>query len=402
MKFGLLSTTSWLSLMVAAAPMQLAGQAQKAHYTITDLGPSSTPFSQASSVNTLGLVSGVAVVPSGAQHAVLWFRGSFLDIAATGLGGPNSGAAGVNENGQVVGQAESSQRDPNNENFCGYGTGLACLPLLWQYGKTYTLPLLGGHNGSAGQINKHGEAVGYAETGVRDPGCPTGARVNGTGPQVLDFEAVVWGPRQGEMRELHPLPGDTVGMAFGINDDGQIVGLSGSCANTIVPPFAAGLHAVLWDKDGTAHDLGNLGGTGNPDLLAIGNVANAVNNRGQVAGVSAMSGNTTTHAFLWTKERGKMLDLGTLTGDVNSAALGINDRGEMVGASFSAGGPISGNPRPFLWKDGRMTDLNDLVPANSPLHLLTAFGINDAGEIAGFGVTGSGDLHAFLATPCDR
>jgi probable HAF family extracellular repeat protein len=273
---------------------------------------------------------------------------------------------------------------------------------LWQYGKTYTLPLLAGHNGSAGQINKHGEAVGYAETGVRDPGCPTGARVNGTGPQVLDFEAVVWGPRQGEIRELHPLPGDTVGMAFGINDDGQIVGLSGSCANTIVPPFAAGLHAVLWDKDGTAHDLGNLGGTGNPDLLAIGNVANAVNNRGQVAGVSAMSGNTTTHAFLWTKERGKMLDLGTLTGDVNSAALGINDRGEMVGASFSAGGPISGNPRPFLWKDGRMTDLNDLVPANSPLHLLTAFGINDAGEIAGFGVTGSGDLHAFLATPCDR
>jgi probable HAF family extracellular repeat protein len=159
---------------------------------------------------------------------------------------------------------------------------------------------------------------------------------------------------------------------------------------------------VLWDKDGAAHDLGNLGGTGNPDLLAIGNVANVVNNRGQVAGVAAMSGNTTTHAFLWTKERGKMLDLGTLPGDVNSAALGINDRGEMVGASFGAAGPINGNPRAFLWKDGGMTDLNDLIPANSPLHLLTAFGINDAGEIAGFGVTSSGDLHAFLATPCDR
>jgi len=141
---------------------------------------------------------------------------------------------------------------------------------------------------------------------------------------------------------------------------------------------------------------------GSPQSNRDGNVANVVNNRGQVAGVSAMSGNTTTHAFLWTKERGKMLDLGTLSGDVNSAALGINDRSEVVGASFGAAGPINGNPRAFLWKDGVMTDLNDLVPANSPLHLLTAFGINDAGDIAGFGVTSSGDLHAFLATPCDR
>ena len=406
MKSGLLFTTCWLSLMVApATPLQLAAQTQKPqhpHYTITDLGPSSTPFSQASSVNSIGLVAGVAAVPDGAQHAVLWFRRSFFDIAAPGLGGPNSGAANVNESGQVVGQAESAHRDPNSENFCGYGTGLTCLPLLWQYGKTSTLPLLGGHNGSAGQINNRGEVVGYVENGIRDPECPTVTRVNGTGPQILDFEAVVWGPRQGEIRELRPLPGDTVGVAFGINDDGQTVGSSGSCANTIIPPFAAGLHAVLWDKDGSAHDLGNLGGTGNPDLLAIGNIANVINHRGQVAGVSAMSGNTTTHAFLWTSERGKMLDLGTLSGDVNSAALGINDRGDVVGASFGAAGPINGNPRAFLWRSGVMSDMNDLIPANSPLHLLTAFGINDAGEIAGFGVTSGGDLHAFLATPCNR
>ena len=403
MKFGLLATTSWLSFMVAPiAPMQLAAQAQKAHYTITDLGPSTTPFSQAGSINNIGLVSGVAAVPNGAQHAELWFRKSTFDIGIPGLGGPNSAAAGVNEWGQVTGQAESSHADPNKENFCGYSTGLTCLPFLWEYGKIYALPLLGGHNGSAGLINNRGEAVGFAENGVRDLNCPTGARVNGTGPQILDFQAVVWGPRPGEIRPLRPLSGDTVGMAIGINDDGQVVGSSGSCANTVIPPFAAGLHAVLWEKDGAAHDLGNLGGKGNPDLLAIGNIANAINSHGQIAGVSAMAGNTTTHAFLWTRERGKMLDLGVLSGDVNSAGLGINDFGEMVGASFGAAGPINGNPRPFLWKNGMMTDLNNLIPANSPLHLLTAFGINDAGEIVGFGVTNTGDLHAFLATPCDR
>lgn len=47
-----------------------------------------------------------------------------------------------------------------------------------------------------------------------------------------------------------------------------------------------------------------------------------------------------------------------------------------------------------------MTDLNTLVPANSPLYLLTAFAINDSGEIAGFGVNEDGDLHAFSAKPC--
>ena len=78
----------------------------------------------------------------------------------------------------------------------------------------------------------------------------------------------------------------------------------------------------------------------------------------------------------------------------------MNERGEMVGASFGAAGPNKGHPRAFLWRNGMMTDLNDLIPANASLHLLIAFGINDAGEIVGFGVTNPGDLHAFLATPC--
>jgi hypothetical protein len=46
-----------------------------------------------------------------------------------------------------------------------------------------------------------------------------------------------------------------------------------------------------------------------------------------------------------------------------------------------------------------MTDLNTLIPADSPLYLVVAFEINDAGEIAGLGMTGTGQLHAFLATP---
>src|SRR5207249_550470 len=156
-------------------------------------------------VNNNGLITGFSSTPGGPSRAVVWVGGRIVDIATGGLGGPNSGALGINPSGQVVGSAESSEPDPNNENFCAYGTGLRCLPFLWQGGVTTPLSLFGGYNGAAGPINIRGEAVGIAETGIRDPECPsTRPAVNGTGPQVLDFEAVLWGPRPGQVRELLP------------------------------------------------------------------------------------------------------------------------------------------------------------------------------------------------------
>jgi probable HAF family extracellular repeat protein len=90
-----------------------------------------------------------------------------------------------------------------------------------------------------------------------------------------------------------------------------------------------------------------------------------------------------------------MRDLGTLPGDVVSAAVAINNRGLITGVSQDA----NGNDRAFLWESGVMTDLNTLIPANSPLYLLHCFQINSAGEIVGLGVTSSGEIHGFLATP---
>src|ERR1017187_8723874 len=133
------------------------------------------------------------------------------------------------------------------------------------------------------QINNRGQVSGLAENSTRDPECAPGVAVDGTGPQVLDYEAVIWGPAPGEIRVLRPLPGDTVGMALWINDNGQAVGASGTCANTIVPGFAAGPHAVLWESNGSVHDLGNLGGTVNTGSLGAGTVAFAINNRDMVA-----------------------------------------------------------------------------------------------------------------------
>jgi len=381
---------------VLAASISLDAQTR---YSITDLGPASSPFSQATGLNNTGLVTGVAASANGFQHAVAWYWGVMTDISRPGLGGLNSAGGGVNQFGQIMGLAETSSRDPYNENFCGFGTSSQCLTFLWDFGTMTPLPTLGGTNSNYGAINNLGEIAGIAETNRRDPNCRPGPAVNGTGPQVLDFEAVVWGPQAGQIRALSPLPGDTVGMGIGINDAGQVVGASGTCANTVLPGFTAAPHAVLWEKDGTVRSLPGLGGSA-PDVtvLGAGSFGCSINNRGVIAGQSTLSDNKTWHPVLW--HDGLIADLGVLPGDAVGIAAGINDRGDVVGASVSAPGPATGNPRAYLWRNGVMTDLNSLIPADSPLYLLTAFAINNSGEIAGFGVTDAGDLHGFVAKPC--
>lgn len=307
----------------------------------------------------------------------------------------------MNEFGLVMGGAETTSKDPNHENFCGYGTGLQCLVFTWQWsGRMHALPTLGGTNANWGAMNNLGEIAGIAETNHKDSSCPTSVAVNGTGPIQFDYEPVIWGPKTGEIRQLSLLPGDTVGMALGINDYGVPVGASGNCSNTVIPGFSGAPHAVLWERNGTVVDLGNLGGTINTSILGVGKFASQINNRGMVVGQSTLKGNTTFHPFLWTRETG-MVDLGVLPDDLVGTATDVNNSGVIVGASVSAPGPSSGNPRAYVWEQGKMKHLNDLAAEGNSLYLLTAFSINEAGVIAGFGVTDGGDIYGFLATPSD-
>jgi len=46
-----------------------------------------------------------------------------------------------------------------------------------------------------------------------------------------------------------------------------------------------------------------------------------------------------------------------------------------------------------------MTDLNTLIAGDSPLYLLAGCSINSRGEITGLGLTSTGEIHTYLATP---
>ncbi len=369
-----------LALALIATPMSAQETSgHPARYTVTDLGTlAGGAFSQPFFINRNGWVSGSSTLSDGATHAVVWSKGQATDLGT--LGGINSIAFAANGKGEAVGEAETSLSDPNGEDFCGFGTHLQCLPFRSQNGVMISLPTLGGNNGGVNQINSWGEAVGFAENATPDPACPA--------PQVLHFEPVIW--ENARALELPTYSGDPDGAALAINDLGQVVGSSGSCA-----PFSPVLlnlqavHALLWDR-GKPIDLGNLGGTTGQ---AGGNIAWGINNRNEVIGVSDLPGDTTFHAFLWTKATG-MQDLGTLPGDFASTGSGINDAGAVVGLSLDA----SFNGRAFFWQNGKMTDLNTLAPT-SPLFLLSACSINSQGEITGLGITSTGEFHAYLAVP---
>jgi probable HAF family extracellular repeat protein/predicted outer membrane repeat protein len=155
-----------------------------------------------------------------------------------------------------------------------------------------------------------------------------------------------------------------LGTAYGINDAGQVVGCRWSIG---------GERAFLWDRTTGMMNLGTLGGSWS--------VARAINDAGQVIGWSRTAGGE-NHAFLWDKTGG-MIDLGTLPGRSHSGPGGINNASQVVGASGTA----------FLWQDGKMIDLG--VLGDSPS---AALGINNRGQVVGYSYLDrlSGTYHAFL------
>jgi probable HAF family extracellular repeat protein len=116
--------------------------------------------------------------------------------------------------------------------------------------------------------------------------------------------------------------GGSNGQVSWINDAGEVVGAADL-------PGDQQHDAFVW-KDGVMTDLGNLGQT---------SFAFCVNARHQVVG-SSLTSDGSYHAFLW-ERGGPMIDLNTLatpTSDlVLSSAFNINERGEIAGVTAPPG-----------------------------------------------------------------
>ena len=392
MKCKILTYITTLTLLVLlAVPLWLAAKDTKeqatTNYQVINLGTLGGSASAANSINNREWVAGVSrTTGDAAEHATLWREGSSGEDLGT-LGGPSSGVYWPvkADSGLIVGISETAEEDPYAEHWsCGAffaeRSDRKCVGFVWQKGVMTELPTLGGNNGYAAGANNKGQIVGWAENTFEDPTC------NPTTDQIFQFRAVLWEPKKNLVQELPPFGDDSTSAATAINDYGQVVGISGDCDRA--EGRFSGKHAVIW-KNGVPNDIGNLGGE-------AWHTPTAINNKGEVTGFSNVSGGgaLSAHTFFWSGIEGEPIeDLGAVGDDVISLPFGMNSFGHIVGLSIGASGV-----RAFLYKDGVMMDLNELVPPGS-IYLVYANDINDAGEISGGAVDGAGEGRAYLAIP---
>jgi len=371
-------------------------------YQVSNLPDFGGTSSGGNSINDQSWAAGYSRLPDRNRHATLWRSGLLSDLDT--LGGPNSSVTWNVKNtaGIIVGISQTADPEPLGEwwsSFAFYSTpnniGFINLGFVWEQslGQMRGLPNFpGGNNGFATGANNLGQVVGWAENGVHDPTCCTGGP---TCHQVLQFRPAVWqlGPPD-QIHDLPLIPGDTSGAATAINDNGQIVGISGICDQAVGRHTAK--HAVLWEN-GTVTDI-------YPNASAPWwNTPTAINQHGDVVGFAgdpAFVEGEVLHAFIWTKDNGiKVLKplRGRIPEHVDSEAYGINEARQVVGVSCDA---EQVDCRAVIWNHGVYpTDLNDLKGGYSAV-LALAKDINDKGEITGRAVDPiTGVLTAYLAVP---
>lgn len=332
-------------------------------------------------------LAGVAAAPT--VQAALKYR--VQDLGVVPSGGSTLLVEGMNNLGTVVGVTELDGR------LRGFVSRAGQLSLM--------TPDLRGASTEALPINDLGDAVGAY---VRGGGAHTVAR-----PVLL---------RDGRLVDLS-VGGvqATSGIAWDINRAGQVVGthdgqafiFDGGVSRYIRLPGAE------FSEANTVNDLGVVAGRafargGGYDFLWDGTTVTRlpvlsdfrgafrpqeINNAGQLLGDAPLfASGSLIQSYIYAD--GHYRSLGNLQAGWNSLAWGLNDRGWAVGVARNL--VTDEADRPFLWRNGRMLDLNTLVnptAGDSPWLLSSARDINDHGQIVGEGFLEDVGWRAYIATP---
>jgi probable HAF family extracellular repeat protein len=342
-----------LAALVASVPAAGASEGPT-RYEIIELGDLGGNATFALDLNERGQVTGNSRTSTTTLPLLgfAWTDGEMTEIGT--LPGSNAFSRGyaINNRGVIVG--ESGNDRPR--------------AFRWEDGDLTDLGHLGG-----------GSAVAH---GINDAELVVGASSNGQTSRPFLWD-------RGQMRDLGTVAGGdgTPGRAWDVNARGDVVGTSRATGTTS--------QATLWPGPNRRNlgDPVSLGSLGDGQRFSE---AFAVNNRRQAVGRSTVTGST-ERAFLWQAGQG-LQDLGSL-GLNHSRALDINERGQVVGyASSFAGFPGFGVAAAFLWDDGELFDLNDLVDPDSGWELLAAEAINNGGAITGYGRF-AGQTRSFLLVP---
>lgn len=345
----------------------LVSHASAQSYQITAINPlSGDETSIAMGINNAGTIAGTSFDANGDSHAFM-LQGS-TQSALTTLGGTSSEANSISNTGQIGGSSALSS-----------GLTHACCWISGTPTDVDPTNVYGPSRGSA--INSLGALAGYYQTSQN---LPQGFIYNSAGITAIDY------------------PAATETQVIGLNDAGAVVGTftGASAVNAFV-------------QNGSTYQLLPNASGGSSGQ------ANAVNLGGIEAGWVTNSSND-EQAAIW--QNGTLTLIGDLGGGYGEATS-INDFGQVVGASNiaasvynyassqyytptnngleSAGSVAALNDslsHAFIYQKGTMTDLNTYLPQKSDWTLQRATGINDAGQIAGYGVL-NGVLTGFLLTP---
>ena len=239
-----------------------------------------------------------------------------------------------------------------------------------------TTAFISGPNGASPLKPLEGSPGGFGYEG--------GAGINASG-QVTGWDYTADGspraflsdPNGGTLHDLGTLPGETGSRGSAVNDRGQVAGVSGT--DTTILAF------LSEPNGGPLHGLGTTPGGRSAES------ADGVNAAGEVTGRFG-TGDGTVHACLSGPNGGALSDLGILPGGRNSAGYGVNASGQVAGWADIAEGSntyhhafLSGS------NGGTLQDLGTLNGVTSEAHA-----VNDRGQVVGFFSTNDGSSYAFI------